>query len=100
MGKRIERRAREEKRGKEGEKRAAEGVRCSGNAPSYFGHPQIFDFVDGLFTHLSSAEMVAWASWRRLASAEGAESTEEDGWCEESGRVCGSDGAAGATSAR
>lgn len=60
---------------------------------------QKFDFVDGRFTHLSSAVMVAWASWSRLASAEGAESTEEDAGCEESGWVEGSDAAAGATSA-
>lgn len=44
--------------------------------------------------------MVAWASWSRLASAEGAESTEEDGGWVESGRVDGSNEvAAGATSA-
>lgn len=43
--------------------------------------------------------MVAWASWRRLASVEGVESTEEDGGCEESWRVSGSDAAAVATSA-
>ena len=43
--------------------------------------------------------MVARASWSRLASAEGAESTEEDGGCEESGRVDGSDAVAGGTSA-
>ena len=43
--------------------------------------------------------MVALASWSRLASAEGAESTEEDGGFDASGRVEGSDAAAGATSA-
>ena len=61
---------------------------------------QKFDFVDGLCTHLSSAVMVASASWSRLASTEGAESTEEDGGgCEFASVDDDGSDAAGATSA-
>lgn len=77
---------REEREGKKKERHSSSHGAPNGRDLVF--ETQKFDLVNRRFTHLSSAEMVACASWRRLTSAVRSETAEEGAWWAGSGCCC------------